>query len=289
MSITLIAEAQEIIHATPDMTVAERYLLWIIAERARDTGREAWSGNDGWDIVEMAGISERGLRAAFVRLAKRGIEVRVPHGKDKNGRPVYAGWSAQATYRLPTLAEVIASRATIDRIGGTPVPPMPKQDDHVGGTPVPPVGGTPVPHRRHSSTALTGQREEQREEGAGTAPTALPAAPQAPAPCPTHPDGNPNDTPCRGCGEHRKAAAAYEQAAAAYRTTIQTDRRYRCRQHPDQLAHACSTCAGEAKGAQDRDVPGDRLNRTQALAQMRAHITASKTPARPALRLVDAA
>ncbi|PZM89835.1 MAG: hypothetical protein DIU79_14900, partial [Actinobacteria bacterium] len=140
----LVAEVLDYAPAT--LSPAERLVLIVLAESANDKTREAWPSMDV--ITRRCGMSDRGVRAVFKRLAKRKLEVRVPLGKDKNGRPVYSHPGKRTTYRLPVFAGTTVP--PFGENGGTPVPPN-------GGTTVPPFGengGTPVPEWRHSRSGM---------------------------------------------------------------------------------------------------------------------------------------
>ncbi|MGR6921195.1 hypothetical protein ACU635_43725 [[Actinomadura] parvosata] len=100
--------------AADGMTQSERLVLLLIAERARDTDRRMVSfradrRDDGTKITltellqARAGLTPRGLADTVQRLARRGLEVRVPVGKDRNGVIMYARRGHATDYRLPDL------------------------------------------------------------------------------------------------------------------------------------------------------------------------------------------
>lgn len=128
MGIKAVCEVLD--HSPEDLSPAERLALVAIAENIRDgdPGRMTWPGFDSTTLIRRVGLGVRGLRQVLIRLAGRGMEVRVPLGTDRLGKPVFAVPGRACRYRLPVLQ------------GGTTVPPS--SDD--GGTTVPP-GGTPVP------------------------------------------------------------------------------------------------------------------------------------------------
>lgn len=107
MGVELIMDVLD--HAPPDLTPAERLVLVIIAERASDQTREAWpGGRDGWGlptIAVRAGLKTQSVQHIFHTLARRGLEVRMPIGQDRRGRPVYAHEGHQTSYRLPHFAQ----------------------------------------------------------------------------------------------------------------------------------------------------------------------------------------
>ena len=108
MSGRLVGEVVEWLRtpAAAGLTMAERIVLLVIAERSNDETREMWrfkadDVNLAERIQSAAGIDATGLRHALQRLKKRGLEVRVPlkHGKD--GRAVYAFKGYAMQFRLP--------------------------------------------------------------------------------------------------------------------------------------------------------------------------------------------
>ena len=107
----LIGEVMTYLDRHPEVTTAERLVLILIADRARLGTRRAWSsrrqdGTRDWDLARLAGMTEVGLRKVVQKLAKRWLDVRVPHGWDSNGTPIYAHRGSQVTYRLPDLKDV---------------------------------------------------------------------------------------------------------------------------------------------------------------------------------------
>ncbi len=105
MAVSLISEVMAFVTGS-DLAPTERFVLVAIAEQANAKTRQAWqeSGNGGrrrWNLAEAVGLSPTGLRDVLQRLAKRGLEVRVPLSKDSKGRVVYAVHGRQTTYRLP--------------------------------------------------------------------------------------------------------------------------------------------------------------------------------------------
>ncbi|MEW1846247.1 hypothetical protein AB0392_50535 [Nonomuraea angiospora] len=100
--------------AADGMTQSERLVLLLIAERAKDTTRRMLSfrtdrRDDGTKITltellqARAGLTPRGLADTVQRLSKRGLEVRVPVGKDKNGVIMFARRGHATDYILPDL------------------------------------------------------------------------------------------------------------------------------------------------------------------------------------------
>lgn len=107
-------------HAPADLTPAERMVLVAIGENVRDEDpkRETWADFNAAVLAERAGLTGTGsLKSALQRLAKRGLEVRIPitHGKD--GRPLYAVPGKQCRYRFPVLAKGEATTSPYDQQG----------------------------------------------------------------------------------------------------------------------------------------------------------------------------
>jgi len=84
---------------------SERMVLIVIAEDARDATRESWAMKPE-QLGARAGLKPAALQKVFQRLAKVGLEVRVPLKIGKDGRPVYAYEGKRSTYRLPHLQRV---------------------------------------------------------------------------------------------------------------------------------------------------------------------------------------
>lgn len=111
MSYQLVAEVLD--HAPP-MTATERLVLVTIAEQARLKTREC--DLDTATIERRTGgLDPSNVRAAMRRLAARGIEVRVPFGTDRAGRPVYAHRGQVPRYRLPSFPPPSGCRCNICR------------------------------------------------------------------------------------------------------------------------------------------------------------------------------
>lgn len=152
MAYQLVAEVLD--HAPAELTASERLVLVALAERMPRRTEWDWKSNH---LMRRTGLDARGLRAAVQRLAKRGIDIRVPIGKDRKGNPLYAIPGQVPRWRLPELpapdcctCESCMQQRTE---GGTTVPPT-----NGGGTTVPaggtktssggttvPAGGTTVP------------------------------------------------------------------------------------------------------------------------------------------------
>lgn len=103
MAVNFVVEALRYFE-TPgcQLTAAERLALVAIAERARESTRQAWQGGqDSWDLAVIVGVSD--ITKVLGKLAKRGLECRLARGVDAKGRPLYAHRGAQTTYLFPHL------------------------------------------------------------------------------------------------------------------------------------------------------------------------------------------
>jgi hypothetical protein len=86
--------------APADLSSAELLLLVTIAEQVRnEKSRECWPGMSL--ICWHMRMTEDGVRKVFQRLAKHGLDVRVPLATDRRGRPIFAYEGARTRYRLP--------------------------------------------------------------------------------------------------------------------------------------------------------------------------------------------
>lgn len=113
---------QEVLDHTPDgVDAASRLALVIIAELCRGSSRIVDIPRDLF--CRRMGVGERGLRSALERLSKAGLEVRVPFGTYKNGRPIYATPGQACRFELPTLKPSPEDPETSMEEGGTVVPP----------------------------------------------------------------------------------------------------------------------------------------------------------------------
>ena len=86
-------------YAPDDLDTGELALLLILADEANDETRECFPGME--ELSTYMRMSADGVGRILQRLAARGIEVRVPFGKDKTGRVVYARKGVRTTYVIP--------------------------------------------------------------------------------------------------------------------------------------------------------------------------------------------
>ena len=155
MGIRLIVEVLD--SAPSVLSQSERLLLVVLAERADDvTRRVQWRRSEApMDVLtRRTGLSPRGVRDVVTRLSHHGLDVRVPIGTDRRGRPLYAVPGRSLDYRVPALDLGSIGDVVVPPIGDVVVPPIgdvvvPPIGDVVvppGGTRVPPGGTTTSPH-----------------------------------------------------------------------------------------------------------------------------------------------
>jgi hypothetical protein len=102
VSIRLIVEVLD--HAPAELSPTERMVLVAIAEKANDGTREAHGAGVRDEVIaERCGLAVESLTNVFRRLARHGVEVRVPLAFTAHGRPLFACNGRQKTYRIPPL------------------------------------------------------------------------------------------------------------------------------------------------------------------------------------------
>ena len=128
MSGRLVGEVVDWLQTPPaeGLTMAERMVLLVIAERAHEKTREMWRHRiDDRSLYERiraaAGLSDRGLSAALKRLRERGLEVCVPIGTDRRGRPLYAARGRSMRFRLPPLPAAVTLPEPVENTPADPV------------------------------------------------------------------------------------------------------------------------------------------------------------------------
>lgn len=145
MGIGLVVEV--LTHAPAELGPSERMVLVVLAEDARDATRESW-GLTRAELGRRTGMSPEALKKAFQRLARAGLEVRVPVKFTDKGKPVYAYEGRRSTYRIPPLKWGESVPLSVE---GTKSPHLNQE----GGTESPhshEEAGTPSPH----STSVPG-------------------------------------------------------------------------------------------------------------------------------------
>ena len=109
-------------HAPADLDTGELALLLILADDANDQTRECFPGMD--EICRWMRMGADGVGRVLQRLAKHGLEVRVPVGEDRTGRTIYAKKGVQTTYRLPRFkTSMPGPQSDHNANGRTPVRP----------------------------------------------------------------------------------------------------------------------------------------------------------------------
>ena len=86
-------------HAPGDLTPAEMLALVVIAEYCKGGSRECSKSTE--DLARRMRLKIRGVQDALRRLAENKLDVRVPLGTDKNGKPVYAHRGRVPRFKLP--------------------------------------------------------------------------------------------------------------------------------------------------------------------------------------------
>lgn len=151
MGVHLIKAVLDIAPAT--LTAADRLLLFVLAEQARDETGRCWPGKD--ILTRRTGLTDRSVRRSITNLIAAGLVERVAVGKDTGGRPVYAHHGHAAEY-------LITPTAPPER--GTPQTPLTAKAD------------VSVPPPRREGGRLGPERRTPRTER-GTDTSALPSYP----------------------------------------------------------------------------------------------------------------
>lgn len=156
MSVALLRATWAYVSAHPELSATERLLLLFVADAGQDRrhlerGRwvEAWqSFHPSSRIAEAVGVGDAGLRAARTKLSKHpdALEVRVPIGTGRDGRPLFAKPGTAMTYTVPAV------------IGATTV--APRCDD---GSALAPQGATDVAHRRDDGSGYPRQKSHPNQ------------------------------------------------------------------------------------------------------------------------------
>jgi hypothetical protein len=108
MSGRLVGEVVEWLRtpAADGLTQAERVVLFVVADRANEQDRVMWRHRTDTESLHerirgALGVDAKSLGNIFGRLAKRGLEVRIPTGTDKRGKPTFANNGHNTRFRLP--------------------------------------------------------------------------------------------------------------------------------------------------------------------------------------------
>lgn len=156
MAYELVAEVLD--HAPTDLAPSERLVMVVIAEYVLSTdytrGNRSTS-RPAADVARRAGVTISGLKQALQRLAKRGLDMRVPLLVGKDGRPVYAMPGRSSTYQVPPLAAATGGACTCDSCisGISTLEVIPK------GTPHSPLNGHRITPKGASDSRLGGSTQ----------------------------------------------------------------------------------------------------------------------------------
>jgi len=118
----------------PDITGLQRAVALEIADDASDTTRESWAPLE--DLARWTGAKDPSVvRNALKRLSAAGWEFRVPIGRGKDGRVLYAVPGTRMTFLVPPF-EGVAVAPPSGGQGGAVAP-----SEGAGATPSTPQGG----------------------------------------------------------------------------------------------------------------------------------------------------
>lgn len=95
--------------APQDWTSGEMLVALMIADDARDDGRISWIAP--CELARRCRMGDRAIRKTLEKLAGKGYEFRVGHGKGKDGREVYATKDHPIEYVVPDIVAISVARA----------------------------------------------------------------------------------------------------------------------------------------------------------------------------------
>ncbi len=182
------------------LSAGERAVLLELADFARDATREAFPGMA--ELARCVDMTPQGVKKALQKLATKGLEVRVPFGKDANGRPLYAHSGRQTTYLLPIPADIAKLVRQYPQKEETPVPPLMEE------------GGTAVQERGYSGIEKEVRQYHPSPHESLNEPSP-PPAPSPPTPEPEEEEASP---------EGQTNAAALARVHAASLTPVEVAR-----------------------------------------------------------------
>lgn len=161
----------------PGITGLQRAVALEIADDANEDTRRSWVALE--DLARWTGAKDAVVvRNALKRLAAAGWEFRIPIGKGKDGRTLYAVPGIRMTFAVPHFEEVAAATPKEEpRLpqGGAPATPQTPQGVAPApseGAPAHSEGAGATPFSSYSSAP---QEEEASTQGVAVAPP-LPAA-----------------------------------------------------------------------------------------------------------------
>lgn len=95
--------------APQEWTSGEMLVALMIADDARDGERISWIAPA--ELARRCRMGDRAIRKTLEKLAAKGYEFRVGHGKGKDGREVYATKDHPIEYVVPDILAIAAARA----------------------------------------------------------------------------------------------------------------------------------------------------------------------------------
>lgn len=101
MAYQLVAEVLD--HAPSSLSPAEKLLLVALAEVTRIEDNRQCPPVSLQDLARRTNVLPSSLGKVMHRLNEHGLEVRIPLGTNRNGRPVYAVTGIAPSFRLPVL------------------------------------------------------------------------------------------------------------------------------------------------------------------------------------------
>ncbi|BBB01035.1 hypothetical protein RVR_8267 [Actinacidiphila reveromycinica] len=154
----------------PDITGLQRAVALEIADDANDDTKESWVKLE--DLARWTGAKDTSVvRNALKRLAAAGWEFRVPIGKGKDGRAMYAVPGRRMTFLVPPFEGVAVAtpkgEPTLPH-GGAPATPQAPQ----GGATAPSEGAT-APSEGAVAPPFSSAPHSPQEEEASSAPSAV--------------------------------------------------------------------------------------------------------------------
>jgi hypothetical protein len=144
----------------PDITGLQRAVALEIADDAKEDTRRSWAALE--DLARWTGAKDAVVvRNALKRLAAAGWEFRVPIGKGKDGRILYAVPGVRMTFAVPPFEEVATAPPK-----GEPLLPQGVATAHSEGATAHSEGATATPY---SSDPSAPHEEETSTQGGATA------------------------------------------------------------------------------------------------------------------------
>lgn len=122
-----------------------RLVALMIADSANDKTRSSWIENPV--LCRRTGLQRTGVKTALQKLGEAGYEMRVSHGLDAIGRPVYAVYNKATDYLVPDFLTLIGEAVA------SPTSPVDK----------------PSTRRRHSLTLVSDKGRPQHPAGEAVA------------------------------------------------------------------------------------------------------------------------